>query len=220
MRTELAMLAALPLLMMHPPAAADQLPLDEPTILATKSTKPEEVSSRSDSFALMEHRALTTRIARIATPLAAAATTSATSLPNRRHGARLRQIFRPLVHAAELRHALPFGLLDALILVESNYRPAAVSRVGAAGLAQLMPGTARALGVADRFDAVANIDGGARYLKQMLGEFRVLAHALAAYNAGPGAVRRAGGIPQNGETPAYVAKVIATWNEVLKGTSA
>lgn len=217
MKTELLMLATLPLLMISPPAAAKSLLLDEPLSSAT-ITKPEENASRSDSFALMEHRALTPRTAGTATPLAAAATSSATSLPNRRHGARLRQIFRPLVHAAELRHALPFGLLDALILVESNYRPDAVSRVGAAGLAQLMPGTARGLGVADRFDAVANIDGGARYLKQMLAEFGVLAHALAAYNAGPGAVRRAGGIPRNGETPAYVAKVIAAWNEVLRGS--
>lgn len=212
MRTALAMLATLPSLMVPTMAALGQRATDEPP---TSAIKFEESLSASDSFAVMEHRAPTTRVAGSAAPSAPAATAYAPSPPTRRNRSGLRRVLRPLVHAAELQHALPFGLLDALILVESNYRPAAVSRVGAAGLTQLMPGTAKALGVANRFDAVANIDGGARYLKQMLAEFGVLAHALAAYNAGPGAVRRAGGIPRNGETPAYVAKVMATWNDVL-----
>src|SRR3546814_1055448 len=67
-----------------------------------------------------------------------------------------------------------------------------------------MPGTARDLGVSNRFDPKANILGAARYLRQMLDKFGVVHLALAAYNAGPGAVERAGGIPRNGETPAYV----------------
>lgn len=117
------------------------------------------------------------------------------------------------IRAAELRHGLPTGLLDALVAVESGYRPFAVSPAGAAGLAQLMPGTARDLGVTDRFDARANLDGGARYLRAMLDQFGTVALALAAYNAGPNAVARSRGIPLNGETPVYVARVIARWTE-------
>jgi hypothetical protein len=80
----------------------------------------------------------------------------------------------------------------------------AISKAGAAGLGQLMPATARDLGVSNRFDPMSNIFGAARYLRQMLDKFGVVHLALAAYNAGPGAVERAGGIPRNGETPAYV----------------
>ena len=122
-----------------------------------------------------------------------------------------RERFLTFVRAAELRHALPEGLLDALVAVESAYRPDVVSRAGAVGLAQLMPATARALGVLDPFDPRANIDGGARFLRAMLDRFGSVALALAAYNAGPGAVVRAGGIPGNAETPGYVQKVLAMW---------
>ena len=128
-------------------------------------------------------------------------------------------ILAGIVTAAEFRHALPAGLLDALIAVESAYRPGAVSAAGAAGLAQLMPDTARSLGVVDRFDILASIEGGARYLRAQLDRFDSIALALAAYNAGPGAVRRAGGIPRNGETPDYVSKVLAAWS-ALAGTPA
>jgi soluble lytic murein transglycosylase-like protein len=83
--------------------------------------------------------------------------------------------------------------------------------VGAAGLTQLMPATARELGVANRHDPQENIEGGARYLRQMLDRFGSVHLALAAYNAGPGAVTKAGGIPKNRETPAYVSSVIARW---------
>ena len=122
-----------------------------------------------------------------------------------------REKFLTFVRAAELRHALPEGLLDALVEVESAYRPDMVSRAGAMGLAQLMPATARALGVFDPFDPRANVDGGARFLRAMLDRFGSVALALAAYNAGPKAVIRAGGIPGNAETPGYVQKVLALW---------
>jgi soluble lytic murein transglycosylase-like protein len=115
------------------------------------------------------------------------------------------------VYAAEARFGLPAGLLDALIWTESRYNPFAVSRAGAAGLGQLMPGTAKELGVSNRFDPLPNLAGAARYLRQMLDRFGTVHMALAAYNAGPGAVERAGGIPLNGETPAYVRDVLRRW---------
>ncbi|WP_217272206.1 MULTISPECIES: lytic transglycosylase domain-containing protein [Sphingomonadaceae] len=104
-------------------------------------------------------------------------------------------------------------MLDALIWQESRYNPMAVSSAGAGGLTQLMPGTALDLGVENRFDPSANIDGGARYLKQMLDKFGGIHLALAAYNAGPNAVLKANGIPRYQETRNYVKKVLARWTE-------
>jgi Transglycosylase SLT domain len=122
-----------------------------------------------------------------------------------------RAAFLPHVYAAEARFSLPSGLLDALIWTESRYNPVAVSHAGAAGLGQLMPGTAREMGVVNRFDPRANIGGAARYLRKMLDRFGTVHLALAAYNAGPGAVARVRGIPLNGETPSYVVKVLTRW---------
>jgi len=122
-----------------------------------------------------------------------------------------RAAYLPHVYAAEAQYRLPVGLLDALIWTESRYNPFAVSGAGAAGLGQLMPKTARELGVANRFDPRANLWAAARYLRQMLDKFGVVHLAVAAYNAGPGAVERAGGIPLNGETPSYVRNVLAFW---------
>ena len=115
------------------------------------------------------------------------------------------------VHAAEARFGIPHGLLDALIWTESRYNPTAVSSAGAAGLGQLMPATAKNLGVVNRFDPYTNINGAARYLRQMLDRFGQIHLALAAYNAGPGAVSRLNGIPLNGETPSYVRSVLSFW---------
>lgn len=126
--------------------------------------------------------------------------------------ARRRLAWWPVVSAAECRHGIPAGLLDALILQESRYRSDAVSPKGAAGLAQLMPATARSLGVSDRFDPVSNVDGGGRYLRAQLDSFQSIQLGLAAYNAGPGAVRSARGIPQNSETPGYVRRVVDYWS--------
>lgn len=132
----------------------------------------------------------------------------------RSHGAApdfRRAVYLPHVYAAEAQYGLPTGLLDALIWTESRYNPLAVSGAGAAGLGQLMPGTARELGVFNRFDPRANVWAAARYLRQMLDKFGMVHLAVAAYNAGPGAVERAGGIPLNGETPSYVRNVLAFW---------
>lgn len=120
-------------------------------------------------------------------------------------------LYEPLIRQAEARYRLPPRLLQALVWQESRFNPMAISPAGAAGLAQLMPATARELGVTNRHDPAQNIDGGARYLRQMLDRFGAIHLALAAYNAGPGAVSRAGGIPRNRETPGYVRSVIQRW---------
>lgn len=106
------------------------------------------------------------------------------------------------------RYDLSPALIEALVWQESRWRAGAVSPVGARGLAQLMPGTARDLGV-NPDDPFANLEGGARYLREQLDRFDGdLEKALAAYNAGPGRVVAAGGIPRIRETQTYVSSVI------------
>jgi hypothetical protein len=112
--------------------------------------------------------------------------------------------------AAARRHSLDPDLVQAVVAVESGFRPDAVSPKGAQGLMQLMPYTARALGVKDSFDPAANLDGGTRYLRALLERYGGdVTRALAAYNAGEGAVARHGGVPPYPETMAYVRKVLA-----------
>lgn len=103
-----------------------------------------------------------------------------------------------------------FRLLRAMAWAESRGRMSAVSPKGAIGTMQLMPATASELGVDPR-DADANVTGGARYLAQMMSRFQNVGLALAAYNAGPGAVLRWGGIPPYAETRSYVASVLSRW---------
>lgn len=113
-----------------------------------------------------------------------------------------------LVEVAKANEISPY-LLEAVVWQESRWNPAARSRAGAIGLAQLMPGTARDLGV-DPNDPLQNLSGGARYLRQQLNRFDGnVEKALAAYNAGPGRVMTAGGIPSIPETQAYVRAIVA-----------
>jgi soluble lytic murein transglycosylase-like protein len=121
----------------------------------------------------------------------------------------------PLVRAAAHANGLPEALLQAVVETESGFNPGAVSPKGALGLMQLMPQTARELRVRDPRDPAANLDGGARYLKQLLAQHgNDLSLALAAYNAGPGAVQRTGGIPPFAETRRYVPKVISRFHKL------
>ncbi|WP_379552083.1 lytic transglycosylase domain-containing protein [Qipengyuania sp. DGS5-3] len=116
--------------------------------------------------------------------------------------------YRAKVTELSARFDLSPSLIEALVWQESRWRPNAVSHAGARGLAQLMPGTARDLGV-NPDDPFANLEGGARYLRQQLDRFDGnLEKALAAYNAGPGRVIRAGGIPRIRETQLYVAAIM------------
>lgn len=111
-----------------------------------------------------------------------------------------------LARAAARRHQIPEELFLRLIQQESGWNPKAVSPKGALGLTQLMPSTAEYLGV-DPHDIEQNIEGGARYLKEQQREFRSWMLALAAYNAGPGAVRQYGGVPPYRETRTYVRRI-------------
>jgi soluble lytic murein transglycosylase-like protein len=113
---------------------------------------------------------------------------------------------RPLVAEAEVRYRLPKGLLQAVIDVESEGRPHRISFAGAMGPAQLMPGTAKQMGVTDPFETEQAIDAAGRFISQQYQRTGNVSLAVAAYNAGPGAVRDT--IPQNGETELYVAKVM------------
>lgn len=113
-----------------------------------------------------------------------------------------------LVRDAALRHGVDPRLALAVAEAESAFNPRALSDAGAMGVMQLMPETARTLGVRQPYDPAQSADGGVRYLKQMINLFQGdVSKAVAAYNAGPEAVTRAGGIPPYPETEAFVARV-------------
>ncbi|MDR6790804.1 soluble lytic murein transglycosylase-like protein [Sphingomonas sp. BE138] len=132
--------------------------------------------------------------------------------------ARRAQYF-PLISAVACEAGVPTGLLDALVAQESQYNPGIVSPKGAVGLTQLMPGTARGLGVLDSRDPIANLRGGARYLRTHLDEFKRVDLALAAYNAGPGRVRTLRRIPQIRETIDYVSAITRGWSSAAFRTA-
>ena len=117
--------------------------------------------------------------------------------------------FAATVQRAALYYQLPPELIWAVIKVESNFRETAVSRAGARGLMQLMPRTAKAIGLRDPLDPEQNILGGAYYLRHLANRYNGdIYTTLAAYNAGPGTVKRYGGIPPYPETLAYIRKVL------------
>jgi soluble lytic murein transglycosylase-like protein len=117
-----------------------------------------------------------------------------------------------IVARAESKHHVPHGLLAAMVQVESNGRVHRISSAGAMGPGQLTPSTARLLGVIDPFDPEEAIDGSSRYLAMQLATFRDPHLAVAAYNAGPGAIVNRT-VPQNGETEFYVRKVMSAYGK-------
>lgn len=132
-----------------------------------------------------------------------------------------RRALQPSIHAAARRHGLLPSLLEAVIQVESGFRDDALSVKGAMGLTQLMPATAELLGVRNAFDPGANIEGGAKHLRGLLDRYRGDAKmALAAYNAGVGAVERYGTIPPFRETQDYVVRVTRLQRQLANGAAA
>jgi soluble lytic murein transglycosylase-like protein len=120
---------------------------------------------------------------------------------------------KAIVAAASTHHQIDADFIASVIRAESANNPRAVSRKGAQGLMQLMPSTASQLGVKDSFDAADNVDGGVRYLRQLLLQYNGdAAKALAAYNAGPQRVQQYHGVPPYRETHAYVARIIKDYN--------
>ena len=118
-----------------------------------------------------------------------------------------------VVSAASGRYRLDPDLVNSVIRAESGFNVRAVSRKGAQGLMQLMPGTASQLGVPNAFDPEANVEGGTKYLRELLERYNFdLVKALAAYNAGPHRVEQYGGVPPYYETRAYVARIVRDFN--------
>ena len=122
-------------------------------------------------------------------------------------GETAKERYDALIREAAREHGLPPALVRAVTEVESAFDPRAVSPKGAMGLMQLMPATAREYGVADAFDAAQNVRAGSRHLRSLIDQFGDQRLALAAYNAGAGAVRRHRGVPAYRETRDYVRKV-------------
>lgn len=127
-------------------------------------------------------------------------------------GEERRRAYFAMMSSIACEYGVPVGLFDALIIRESQYQPAVYSSKMAYGLTQLMPDTARSMGV-NRYDPVENLRGGARYLREQLGRFGHYHLALAAYNAGPGRVR-GGLVPAIPETQAYVSNVLGYWSRL------
>jgi len=122
-----------------------------------------------------------------------------------------------LILEAAKYYTLPPALIKAMVAVESSFEPSAVSPAGAQGLMQLMPPTAKAMMVHDSFDPRANVFGGTRYLRLLTNDFKGdIQKTVAAYNAGPGAVKRNNGIPNYPETQKYVKRVLKLYRYYLK----
>jgi hypothetical protein len=167
---------------------------------------------------MLEASALTSHSAAAQTPTSQGATDTSlsTEAPQLSQAA-----MKSAIQQASQTYGVPANLIEAVITQESGGNPQAVSSAGATGLMQLMPGTAASLGVTNAFDPVQNIQGGTKYLAQLLNTFHGnTALAVAAYNAGPGAVQNHGGIPPYPETQNYVNNVLSLMNQYAQGATA
>jgi len=172
-------------------------------MLRFQSPGPAARTSSASFAAQLQSASATTGTAPAASASAAGATAAASELP-------AGTPYAAEITAAAKKHGVDPALLAGLVRQESNFNPAAGSPAGAQGLTQLMPATAASLGVTDVHDPAQALDGGAKYLRQQLDRFGGdVARALAAYNAGPGAVERFGGVPPYAETQEYVRRVQA-----------
>ena len=152
------------------------------------------------------HPATAATVGNPGTPAAAAAAPSGAASPSK---APTQEHLAPeqLANAAAAKYGLPPSLVRSVMKAESGFQPHAVSPKGAVGLMQLMPGTAQSLGV-NPYDPAQNVDAGTRYLRSLLEKYNgLLRHALAAYNAGPEAVEKHGGVPPFAETLDYIRRV-------------
>ena len=123
-------------------------------------------------------------------------------------GKKAEHLYHPIIIQTSSRHQVDPAIVKAIIMAESGFNPRAISKAGAKGLMQLMPNTAKALGVEDAFNPQQNISGGVRYFKQLLNRFNGdIELALAAYNAGSATVRRYKGVPPFKATQHYIKKV-------------
>jgi soluble lytic murein transglycosylase-like protein len=165
---------------------------------------------------------INTMVAQLTTPAAAPAAASTSSFAGALAAAQSPQSSAPVsgaggdtsfdaeINAAAAGNGIDPALLKGLVSQESGFNPSARSGAGAVGLTQLMPGTAASLGVTNPLDPVQSLQGGARYLRQQLDRFGGDEKlALAAYNAGPGAVQKFGGVPPYRETQNYVTSVMS-----------
>ena len=178
------------------PAHAQEMEPPQMTVASELTTDGFRVAEGTDGFLLVEHGIWRKPPTASSEPPATDA--GRTYLPYRYpkpqgsapSGFR-RASYLPHVYAAEAQYSLPSGLLDALVWTESRYNPMAISKAGAAGLGQLMPGTARELGVSNRFDPKANILGAAQYLRQMLDKFGVVHRSRPSMRCNLGCGHRA-----------------------------
>ena len=211
---KIAAIAAAPLLLAAVPARADVIEIGaEGAVWVAQGAQTQSYDSAVQETA---HDAPQLESAQEALPVETQVPEGSVSDPED-VALKLPEPFREDVIMLAQRFDLSPALLEALVWQESRWRTDAVSPVGARGLAQLMPGTARYLGV-NPDDPRQNLEGGARYLREQLDRFDGdLELALAAYNAGPGRVQRAGGIPRIRETQLYVAAIMGRLSNHSRG---
>ena len=197
--------------MTAPTSRATSRPAARPGMRPTVGRAVPVGTVRNAGFAGALAAAQRTRTQPAGTPtVLSALSTNAVAIPSAAGAPKLPGNFGGIVAQAAQRYGVDPALISAVMETESNFNPNAVSPAGARGLMQLMPATARGLGVSDSSDPVQNVLGGTKLLGQLLDRYGGdVKKALAAYNAGPGAVDKYGGIPPYSETQRYVPKVLA-----------